>query len=164
MSHSQADLAVKDGHGVYRAANEHEILQAACGVLNSKLVGRHYLSSPSLVRQYLQAWVGHLEHEVFGVLYLTSQLQLLDAEILFRGTLTQTSVYPREVVKAALQRNAASLVLFHNHPSGIDAVSRADEQLTVQLKACLKLIDVTVLDHLIVTRASVLSMAENGLL
>lgn len=163
MSHSQTMLAVKDVRGVYRAANEQEILQAACGVLTGKLHGRDYLSSPALVRQYLRTWIGHLEHEVFGVVYLTSQLQLIDSEILFRGTLTQTSIYPREVVKAALLRNAANLVLFHNHPSGLDAPSRADEQLTVQLKGCLSLIDVRVLDHLIVTRSSVLSMAEQGL-
>ena len=96
------------------------------------------LNSPDKVRQYLRLWLGHLEHEVFVALYLDAQNRLLTAEELFRGTLTQTSVYPREVVKHALKHNAAALILAHNHPSGVAEPSRADELLTASLKQALR--------------------------
>jgi DNA repair protein RadC len=121
------------------------------------------LNSPDKVRQYLRLWLGHRPHEVFAALYLDAQNRLLTAEELFRGTLTQTSVYPREVVKQALKHNAAALILAHNHPSGVAEPSRADELLTSSLKQALSLVDVRVLDHLIVAGNATVSFAERGL-
>jgi DNA repair protein RadC len=121
------------------------------------------LNSPDKVRQYLRLWLAHRPHEVFVALYLDAQNRLLTAEELFRGTLTQTSVYPREVVKHALKHNAAGLILAHNHPSGVAEPSRADELLTASLKQALSLVDVRVLDHLIVAGSATVSFAERGL-
>lgn len=122
------------------------------------------LSSPDKVRQYLRLRLGHLPHEVFLALFLDAQNRLLAPEELFRGTLTQTSVYPREVVKRALAHNAAAVVFAHNHPSGVAEPSRADEILTRALKEALQLVDVRVLDHLIVAHGDVMSFAERGLI
>jgi DNA repair protein RadC len=119
--------------------------------------------SPQSVRQYLQLQLGARPHEVFAVLYLNSQNRWLGWEELFRGTLTQTSVYPREVVLRALHHQAAAVVLAHNHPSGVAEPSRADEVLTQTLKSALAMVDVRVLDHFIVTRERAASMAEMGL-
>ena len=121
-------------------------------------------SSPNAVADYLRLRVGGLEHEVFGVLWLDAQNCLIEAEELFRGTLTQTSVYPREVVKAALAKNAGAAILYHNHPSGSAEPSRADELLTNTLKTALALVDVRVIDHFVVTIGKVTSFAERGLL
>jgi DNA repair protein RadC len=122
------------------------------------------LTSPSAVSEYIRLRVGALEHEVFGVLWLDAQNCLIEAEDLFRGTLTQTSVYPREVVKAALAKNAAAAILYHNHPSGNPEPSRADEALTNNLKNALALVDVRVLDHIVVTAGKSSSFAERGLI
>ena len=122
------------------------------------------LSSPTVTRDYIRLRIGALEHEVFGVLWLDAQNRLIEAEELFRGTLTQTSVYPREVVKAALQQNAAAAIVYHNHPSGVAEFSRADEMLTRELKTALTLVDVKVLDHFIVTAGETMSFAERGLI
>lgn len=122
------------------------------------------LNSPDKVRQYLRLRLGHLPHEVFLALFLDAQNRLLAPEELFRGTLTQTSVYPREVVKRALAHNAAAVVFAHNHPSGVAEPSRADEMLTRALKEALQLVDVRVLDHLIVAHGDVMSFAERGLI
>jgi len=121
------------------------------------------LNSPSTVRDYLRLRLGHLPHEVFLALFLDAQNRLIAAEELFRGTLTQTSVYPREVVKRALAFNAAAVVFAHNHPSGVSEPSRADEMLTRTLKDALQLVDVRVLDHLIVGHSGTMSFAERGL-
>jgi DNA repair protein RadC len=121
------------------------------------------LNSPGKVRDFLRLQLGHLPHEVFFALFLDAQNRLIAAEELFRGTLTQTSVYPREVVKRALAVNAAGVVLAHNHPSGVAEPSRADEMLTRTLKDALQLVDIRVLDHLIVGHAGIMSFAERGL-
>jgi DNA repair protein RadC len=125
---------------------------------------RPLFDSTTRVKEYLRLQIGGREHEVFVVLFLDAQNRLIRLEELFRGTLTQTSVYPREVVKRALELNAAAVVLAHNHPSGAAEPSRADEFLTQTLKSALGLIDVRVLDHLVVTRSEVVSFAERGLL
>ena len=117
-----------------------------------------------MVKDFLNLTIGFKDHEVFAVLFLDAQHALIVAVEMFRGTLTQTSVYPREVVKAALRLNAAGVILAHNHPSGSAEPSRADEFLTQTLKAALALVDVRVLDHMVVTRTGVTSMAERGLL
>jgi len=122
------------------------------------------LTSPGSVRDYLRLCFAGQEHESFVVLFLDAQNRLIDAKELFRGTLTQTSVYPREIVKEALRQNAAAVIFSHNHPSGVAEPSRADEVLTANLKQALSLVDVKVLDHFIVAGATTLSFAERGLL
>lgn len=123
------------------------------------------LSDPAAIRDYLRLIAAGLSQEIFAVLLLDAQNRLIDSVELFRGTLTQTSVYPREVVKLALERNAAALVFAHNHPSGVAEPSTADEALTRSLKTALALVDVRVLDHFIVAgTATPMSFAERGLL
>jgi DNA repair protein RadC len=122
------------------------------------------MNCPQALRDWLRLYCAKLDHEVFLVLYLGAQNHLIDAVELFRGTLTQTSVYPRELVKGALERNAAAVVVAHNHPSGHAQPSRADEHLTQTLKAALSLVDVRVLDHFIVAGDDAVSFAERGLL
>ena len=140
------------------------VLELSRRVLAEQLKEREVFSSPEAVKHYLQLHLGHRNHEVFAALFLDAQNRLVAMEELFRGTLTQTSVYPREVVLKALHHHAASVVLAHNHPSGTVQPSRADEALTQTLKAALALVDVRVLDHVIVAPGGALSMAERGLL
>jgi DNA repair protein RadC len=140
------------------------VLELARRAMAEKLKEREVFSSPEAVKHYLQLHLARKQHEVFAVLFLDSQNRLIEMEELFRGTLTQTSVYPREVVKHALRCEAAAVVLAHNHPSGTVQPSRADEALTQTLKAALALVDVRVLDHVIVAQGEALSMAEKGLL
>jgi DNA repair protein RadC len=122
------------------------------------------MQSPQDMRDWLRIYYHGIEHEEFLVLYLTAQHALIDAVPMFRGTLTQASVYPREVVKTALALNSGAVVLAHNHPGGHPQPSRADEYLTQSLKAGLNLVDVRVLDHFIVVGAQTVSMAELGLM
>ena len=122
------------------------------------------MTSPQILRDWLRLYCAGLEHEVFLVLYLDANHRLIEPQELFRGTLTQTSVYPRELVKGALARNAAALAVAHNHPSGQAEPSRADEFLTQTLKSTLSLVDVRVIDHFVVAGDQVLSFAERGLL
>jgi len=116
------------------------------------------------VRDYLRLKLQDRPHEVFVAVFLDAQNRVLAVEELFRGTLTQTSVYPREVVKRALAHNAAALILAHNHPSGIAEPSRSDEALTQVLKQSLALVDVKVLDHFVIGAGAAMSFAERGLL
>lgn len=141
-----------------------EVIQRALDILTSRMFRRQLFTSPSDVKSFLCLKLGELPHEVFSVLFLSVQNELITYEEMFRGTLTQTSVYPREVVKRALELNSAAVVLSHNHPSGNCQPSRADEALTQTLKSALALIDVRVLDHVIVSGSSSLSMAEKGLI
>ena len=138
-------------------------IEQALKVLQARMRAGEALSSPSAVRSFLQLKLAPLPHEVFAVIFLDAQNRVLAYEELFRGTLTQTSVYPREVVKHALKHNAAALILAHNHPSGVAEPSRADELLTASLKQALALVDVRVLDHLIVAGSATVSLAERGL-
>lgn len=122
------------------------------------------MTSPQILRDWLRLYCAGLEHEVFLVLYLDANHRLIEPQELFRGTLTQTSVYPRELVKGALARNAAALAVAHNHPSGQAEPSRADEFLTQTLKSTLSLVDVRIIDHLVVAGDQVVSFAERGLI
>ncbi len=140
------------------------VLELARRAMAQQLKEREVFSSPGAVKHYLQLHLAAKDHEVFAVLFLDAQNRLLAMEELFRGTLTQTSVYPREVVLRALKHGSAAVVLSHNHPSGTVQPSRADEALTQTLKAALALVDVRVLDHVIVAQGEALSMAEKGLL
>jgi DNA repair protein RadC len=155
---------VKGLGGPAKRAELVAVLELARRALAQQLKEREVFGSPGAVKHYLQLHLAAKAHEVFGVLFLDAQNRLLAMEELFRGTLTQTSVYPREVVLRALHHGAASVVLAHNHPSGTVQPSRADEALTQTLKAALALVDVRVLDHVIVTQGEALSMAEKGLL
>lgn len=128
------------------------------------LQGREIFDSPSAVKDYLAMVYATKPYEVFLVLFLDAQNRLIAAEEMFRGTLTQTSVYPREILMRALDHRAASVVLSHNHPSGSTQPSRSDEALTQTLKAALTLVDVRVLDHVIFAGGEVLSLAERGLI
>jgi DNA repair protein RadC len=137
--------------GTAKRAQLVAVLELARRALAEQLKDKTIFDTPQAVRDYLQLQLGSRSHEVFAVLFLDSQHRLIALEELFRGTLTQTSVYPREVVVRALALNAASVVLAHNHPSGSATPSRADEVLTQTIKAALALIDVRVLDHFVVT-------------
>ena len=125
---------------------------------------RDALSSPASVRDYLRMTLAGRDYEVFMVLFLDAQNRIIASEEMFRGTLTQTSVYPREVVKRSLAHNAGAVIFAHNHPSGVGEPSRADELLTQSLKQALALVDVKVLDHFVIAGSGVMSFAERGLL
>ena len=151
------------GLGPAKRAELVAVLELARRALAQQLQDKPLFSTPQAVRDYLQLQLGSRPHEIFAVLFLDAQHRLIALEELFRGTLTQTSVYPREVVVRALALQAGSVVLAHNHPSGEARPSRADEALTQTLKAALALVDVRVLDHFIVTSTQAVSMAELGL-
>ncbi|WP_288485228.1 DNA repair protein RadC [uncultured Acidovorax sp.] len=138
-----------------------KIVQQALRLMEKTIRDTPVLTSPQAVRDYLRLRLADRPHEVFGVLFLTAQHQVIEFVEMFRGTLTQTSVYPREVVIEALSRNAAAVILTHNHPSGKPDPSAADEVLTHAIKAALAVVDVDVLDHFIVTRRDVYGFAEN---
>jgi DNA repair protein RadC len=139
-------------------------VQQALTLLEWEVREADALVSPEAVRDYLRLLLADRPHEVFAVVFLDAQNRVIETVELFRGTLTQTSVYPREVVIEALAHNAAAVILTHNHPSGHAEPSRADELLTQTLKSALALVDVRVLDHFVVTRSMVVSFAERGLL
>lgn len=141
-----------------------QIIGVAIEILRKRIQPRDAMSSPAAVKSFLVLRAADLDVEHFGVMFLDAQNRVITTETMFTGTLTQTSVYPREVVRRALALNAASVILTHNHPSGDVQPSRADEALTQTLKAALALIDVRVLDHVITGGASSLSMAEKGLI
>jgi DNA repair protein RadC len=141
-----------------------QTIKRALRILDSRMRNTSALSSPTSVRDYLRLLLHDRGHEVFVVVFLDAQHRVIASEELFRGTLTQTSVYPREVVKAALAHNAASIVFAHNHPSGVTEPSRADELITQALKQALALVDVKVLDHFVIAGSGSVSFAERGLL
>lgn len=159
------ELTAVNGIGPAKAAQLVATLELTRRGLREELRQRTTLASPGAVRDWLRLKLAPLSHEVFIALWLDAQNRLIADEELFRGTLTQTSVYPREVVKCALARNAASVIFAHNHPSGVAEPSQADELLTRTLKQALTLVDVRVADHFIVAgNTAPLSFAERGLL
>ena len=164
LNASVHSLKMVKGLGPAKQAELLAVFELARRALSQRLKEREAFHTPGAVKQYLQLQLAHKNHEVFAVLFLDSQNRMLALEELFRGTLSQTSVYPREVVLRALHHQAAAVVLSHNHPSGSVQPSRADEHLTQTLKASLALVDVRVLDHIIVGQGQALSMAELGLM
>ncbi len=164
FSASLAEMTSINGMGASKYAQLQAIFEMSRRALQEEMQSRDVLSSPKQVRDYLCLKLGSLNREVFLVLFLDAQNRVLAQESIFEGTLTQTSVYPREIVKRTLHYNAASVIFAHNHPSGIAEPSRADELLTKALKEALALIDVRVLDHFIVAGNQTLSFAERGLL
>ena len=162
---SQDDFSAIPGMGPAKYAQLQAVLEMSRRALAEAMKQSNAMSTPGVVRDYLRLHLAGLAHEVFFALWLDAQNHLITSEELFRGTLTQTSVYPREVVKKALWHNAAAVVLAHNHPSGVCEPSSADEFLTRELKQALALVDVRVLDHFIVAgQSQPLSFAERGLI
>ena len=159
-----ADLTGVKGLGPAKRAQFEAAIEIARRSIQGPLREQPALTSPGAVRDYLRLALGRREHEVFVCIWLDAQHRVIEFDEPFRGTLTQTSVYPREVVKAALARNAAAVIFAHNHPSGAAQPSQADELLTRNLKEALALVDVKVLDHFIVAGAQAISFAERGLL
>ncbi len=152
------------GLGPAKTAQLVAVMEVARRCLKEDLRSASALTSPSAVRDYLRLAISSREHEVFVCLWLDAQHRVIASEELFRGTLTQTSVYPREIVKAGLKANAAAVIFAHNHPSGVAQPSQADELLTRNLKEALSLVDIKVLDHFVVAGHQTLSFAERGLL
>ena len=161
---SPQDLSRVKGLGPAKRAELQAVLELARRAMAQQPMQRTVLDGAATVKAYLQLHLAHKQHEVFAVLFLDTQHQLIALEELFRGTLSQTSVYPREVVLRALHHHCAAVILSHNHPSGQVTASHADRQLTQTLKAALALVDVSVLDHIIVAPGAALSMAEEGLM
>jgi DNA repair protein RadC len=152
------------GLGPAKKAQLAAVMEVAKRCLRQNLQSGGALTSPGAVRDYLRLAIAEREHEVFVCLWLDAQHRVISCEELFRGTLTQTSVYPREIVKAGLKANAAAVIFAHNHPSGVAQPSQADELLTRNLREALALVEVKVLDHFIVAGSQALSFAERGLL
>ena len=161
---SEKEISQVHGMGSSKYVQLQAIFEMSRRALSEQLQQRDVLASPQAVRDYLVLKLGGLRREVFLVLFLDTQNRLLASEEMFSGSLSETSVYPREVVKRALHHNAAAVIFAHNHPSGIAQQSQADELLTSQLKQALALVDVRVLDHFIVAGNTTLSFSERGLL
>jgi DNA repair protein RadC len=159
-----ADLSRVKGLGPAKRAQFQAAIELARRSIEEGLKEKTVLTSPGAVRDYLKLALGSRQHEVFICVWLDAQHRVTAFEEAFRGTLTQTSVYPREIVKAALAQNAAAVIFAHNHPSGAAQPSQADELLTRNLKEALALVDVKVLDHFIVAGSQAISFAERGLL
>lgn len=159
-----SELTQVHGIGSSKYVQLQAIFEMSRRALNEQMQIKDVLNSPKQVRDYLCLKLGNLTREVFLVLFLDAQNRVVTTEEMFSGTLTQASVYPREVVKRALHHNAASVIFAHNHPSGIAQQSQADELITKQLKEALALVDVRVLDHFIVAGNTTLSFVERGLL
>ncbi len=152
------------GLGPAKYAQLQAVMEMARRALKEQAKQRDALTSPQAVRDYLRLQLGTREYEVFMAVFLDTQNRVIAMEELFRGTLKETSVYPREVVKRALAHNAGAIIFAHNHPSGVAEPSRADAAITQALKQALALVDVRVLDHFIVAGSAILSFAERGLL
>jgi DNA repair protein RadC len=159
-----ADLNAVKGLGSAKRAQLEAAIELARRSMREELRGRASLTSPGAVRDYLRLTLAARDHEVFLCIWLDAQHKVLAVEEPFRGTLTQTSVYPREIARAALRLNAAAVIFAHNHPSGVAQPSQADELLTRSLIDALALLEVKVLDHFIVAGTQAISFAERGLL
>ncbi len=159
-----ADLRRVKGLGPAKRAEIAAVIEMARRALAQPLRDAPVFDAPQRVKDYVALHLGARAQEVFAVLFLDGQHRLIALEQMFHGTLAQTSVYPREIVKRALQLNAGAVILAHNHPSGLAEPSHADESLTRAIRSALQLVDVRVLDHLVVGQGSVVSFAERGLL
>jgi len=159
-----ADLKRVKGLGPAKRAEIAAVMELARRSLQRELAARPVFDAPQRVKDYLRMQIGGRSHEVFVVMFLDAKGHLIRMEEMFRGTLTHTAVYPREVVKRALELGAAGVVLAHNHPSGAAEPSHADELLTKTLISALQLVDIRVLDHMVVGEVDVISFAERGML
>jgi DNA repair protein RadC len=161
---TETDFCAVHGMGQAKFVQLQAVLEMSRRALKEELQRGDALNSPRAVRDYLQLLLGGRHQEVFLVLFLDTQHRVIASEELFHGTLSQTSVYPRDVVKRALAHNAAAVILAHNHPSGVAEPSQSDQLLTDALKQALSLVDVRVLDHFVVAVGQTLSFAEKGLI
>jgi DNA repair protein RadC len=161
QSASGANLWVREREAL-RPATASELIAAALRVMSRRVRRGTLLDSPRAVREFLALKLGALEHETFAVILLDVRHRLIDYVELFRGTIDAASVHPREVVKLALARNAAAVVLAHPHPSGVLEPSQADELITRRLRDALALVDIRVLDHVIIAGGDAYSLAECG--
>lgn len=158
---------IQDSGGMYRVSDpvtEDQVIRLANDILKSRLLTTDVLSSPVLTRQFLQTKLAPYNREVFAVLFLTAQHQVIKYEEMFQGTLDGAAVYPREIVKRALEVNAAAIILSHQHPSGKSDPSAADRRITERIVSAMSLVDIRVLDHIIVGCTDTYSFAENGVL
>ncbi|EIT68862.1 MULTISPECIES: RadC family protein [Hydrocarboniphaga] len=162
LAASQREFCSAHGLGQAKYAQLQAVLEMGRRHLDEDLRERDSLSDPSAVRRYLQARLRGLDHEVFAALFLDSQHRLIAYEAITHGTIDGASIYPREVVKAALRLGAAAIIFAHNHPSGIAEPSAADRILTDRLREALRLVDVRVLDHFVVGEGRPVSFAERG--
>jgi DNA repair protein RadC len=157
-------LCVRDQDGGLRPATGEEIICAANAALARRVKRGVSIDSPRAVREFLKMKLSALDHEVFAAIFLDTRHRMIEYRELFRGTIDGATVYPREVVREALTRNAAALIIAHNHPSGIAEPSEADRSITLKLGKALALVEVRLLDHLVVAGDSFVSLAERGLL
>lgn len=158
---------IKECNGKYRISKHltsEQWMDVAAFLGRQAMLGKSTLTSPDLVRKYLQSILQVEEREVFGVLYLDNQHAVIQYEVLFYGTIDGASVYPREVVKSSLGVNAAAVIFYHNHPSGTPEPSQADKRITERLRDALAMVDIRVLDHVVVGAGESVSFAERGLL
>lgn len=155
---------VRDAEGSFAPADDSAVVEQAKSYLSRRLHRVNVLTSPRIVRDFLAVTLGDRDCEYFCLVLLDNRHRLIDYVELFRGTIDGASVHPREVVKTALAKNAAAVILVHNHPSGVGTVSQADEIITTRLKDALALVDIRTVDHLIVAGGATTSMAEQGLL
>lgn len=164
FSADKTTLCLFPGVGIAKYAQLQAVLEMSRRALSEKLEQGNAMNTPELVRDYLRLSLANKQHEIFIGIFLDAKNYMIAAEELFSGTLTQASVYPREVVKRALYHNAAAIIFAHNHPSGIAEPSHADKVLTQALKKALDLIDIKVLDHFIVGKNAIMSFAEQDLI
>lgn len=161
---SQASFCQIPGMGIAKYTQLQAVLEMARRALSEELKNENAMNSPELVRNFLRLTLANKQHEVFIGIFLDARNHTIATEELFSGTLTQTSVYPREVIKRVLHHNAAAMIFAHNHPSGVAEPSHADKILTQSLKQALAMIDVKVLDHFIVGNGTAMSFAEHDLI
>jgi DNA repair protein RadC len=149
----------------YRPATQDDILTAAQAIAAARLRnGAFALDKPEVVSDFLRTHLAHLDYEVFQAIFLDSQLRFIESREMFRGSVSQAAVYPREVVRAAMQCNASAVIVAHNHPSGVAEPSAADLSLTKQLSQAMELLDIRLLDHVIIAGPNIVSFAQRGLL
>ena len=158
------DFSKTKGIGPAKYVQLQAVLEMSKRYLDETLARQSAISNPDDTRQYLKAQLRDRPYEVFAALFLDNRHQVIKFEELFRGTIDGASVYPREVVKAALQHNAAAIIIAHNHPSGVAEPSQADERITHRLKDALGLVDIRLLDHLIIGDGDIVSLAERGVI
>ncbi len=160
---AEHDFEIREADGKYRAATENEIIETALSIINARFTKGTLISAPKDAHEFLKLELAHVEHELFAVMWLDNRHRVIAFETLFRGTIDSASVYPREIVKAALGHNAAACILCHNHPSGIAEPSESDKQITRKVTAALNLIEVRTIDHVLVAE-TIYSFAEHGLI
>lgn len=164
MNTSHIDLYVLDDDGQFKPALDEDIIEAALTILDERLMRKGLVDGPDVAEQFLSLRLGGLEHEVFAGLFMDAQSRIIDYVELSHGSITETRVYPREVIKTALKLNAAAVIFAHNHPSGNPNPSDADVALTKLLVGAMDMIAVRVLDHIVIGGGAAVSFAEKGLL